>query len=80
MLDFSILLVGLNANAVHLETFSTLTLSGICIAIAYVLIHLRIMEILRVERTFGPLQVRIDAFYGLVRGTRIGGSVRMYLD
>jgi len=37
-----------------------LQLSDGCIAIAYVLVHIRILEILRVERTFGPLQVSLE--------------------
>jgi len=42
---------------VNWKTLSPLTLSEICIALAYILIHLRMMEILRVQRKFGPLQV-----------------------
>nr|CAB3267280.1 short transient receptor potential channel 4-like [Phallusia mammillata] len=37
-----------------------LPLSDICIAVSYILIHMRIMELLRAERTFGPLQVSLD--------------------
>ena len=46
------------AAAVHLDSSSPLSLSGICIAIAHVLIHVRLMETLRVDQSFGPLQVR----------------------
>nr|XP_039252029.1 short transient receptor potential channel 4-like isoform X1 [Styela clava] len=35
-------------------------LSDVCISIAYILIHLRILELLRADRRFGPLQVSLD--------------------
>ncbi|XP_076822128.1 short transient receptor potential channel 5-like isoform X3 [Clavelina lepadiformis] len=44
----------------HAEMWDPLPLSDICIAVSYILIHMRIMELLRAERTFGPLQVSLD--------------------
>jgi len=41
----------------HVTMLHPLPLSDICIAGSYILIHMRIMELLRAERTFGPLQV-----------------------
>jgi len=37
-----------------------LQMSDACIAVAYVLVHFRILEVLRVERTFGPLQISLE--------------------
>nr|XP_018669083.1 short transient receptor potential channel 4-like isoform X2 [Ciona intestinalis] len=44
----------------HETMFQALPLSDICIAVSYILIHMRIMELLRAARRFGPLQVSLD--------------------